>query len=64
MSGSLCCSQPAPPFPSCRLLQPCPPQLHNHTSSSRPTRKKRGGGDGDRDWLEVTVGREMQDLSV
>lgn len=48
MSGSLCCSQPAP-FSSCRLIT-LPSQLHNQTSCSHQDR------------LEVTVGREVQDV--
>lgn len=58
MSGSLCCSQPAP-FSSCGLLNPVlpvtrPPQLQ----STAPFQKKKGGN---HDWLEAMEGREMQD---
>lgn len=57
MSGSLCCSQPAPPFSSCRLLTPAlpvtqPNQLHPPANKSN------------HDWLEVMEGRRMQDSSV
>ncbi len=54
MSGSLCCSQPAP-FSSCRLLNVALP-VTKPTSSSPPTKK------GTCDGLEVIAGREMQDL--
>lgn len=54
MSGSLCCSQPAP-LSSCRLLNPALPVTQQTSSSPTPPKK------GNHDWLEVTVGREMQD---
>lgn len=48
MSGSLCCSQPAP-FSSCRLLNPAPPPPR-YTTKPAPVRHL--------DWLEATAGRE------
>lgn len=54
MSGSLCCSQPAPFF----RLQTTKPHPPSYTTKTAPAPPKKGR----RDWLEVTVGREMQDL--
>lgn len=56
MSGSLCCSQPAP-FSSCRLLNPVLPVTHPpQIQSTAPSKKGVSHY-----WLEVKVGREMQD---
>lgn len=52
MSGSPCCSQPAP-LSSCRLVKP-PQLLHKQG----PVPSKRGVSDQ----LEAMLGREMQDL--
>lgn len=54
MSGSLCCSQPAP-FSSCRLLKPTLPITQPNQLWSSPKK-------GEHDWLQVLVGREMQVL--
>lgn len=54
MSGSLCCSQPAP-FSSCRLLNPNLPITQPKQVQSPPKK-------GNHDWLQVMVGRELQDL--
>lgn len=53
-----------PPFPLLQTTTTLPSPVTQPHQLQSPHKKKKGGGDGDRDWLEVTVGREMQDLSV